>query len=106
MSQFPVVAFLIPCFIIVRLPAAWCDFHEITFHVKARHGGDLLESLGIGATKVTPKLSESLEIWQPSTIVSAETERLWFLGVSNIDDVTSLASNVKIRPESVVLWWS
>jgi hypothetical protein len=98
MSQFPVVAFLIPCFIIVRLPAAWCDFHEITFHVKARYSGDLL---GIGAIIVAPKLSESL----PSTIVSAETERLWFLGISNMDDVTSLASNVKIRPESVVLWW-
>jgi hypothetical protein len=105
MSQFPVVAFVISCFVIGRLSAAWCDFHEITFHIKARHGGDLLESLswtkGIIAA---PNLSESLEIWQPSTIVSAETGSMWFLGISNMDGVTSLASNVKIRPESVVLW--
>jgi len=105
MSQFPVVAFLIPCFVIVRLSAAWCDFHEITFHVKARHGCGLLERLswnnGIIAA---PKLRESLEIWQPSTIVSAETGSMWSLGISNMDDVTSLASNIKIRAESVVLW--
>jgi hypothetical protein len=97
MSQFPGVAFLIPCFIIVRLPAAWCDSHEITFHVKARHSGDPLESLGIGVIIVAPELSESLENCQPSTIVSADTKRLWFLGISNMGDFTSLASNVKSK---------